>query len=120
MKRIIAFLFFAAAALAQTGHSSTLTWQDTQNPTGTTYNAWRASGACPATAPTSTPPAGFTLLNTVPIASLTYVDTAVTAGNTYCYVVTAVGPNGQSSPSNDAQAVIPAAFPVQSVSVTVK
>lgn len=93
---------------------------EAQNPAGTTYNAWRASGACPTTAPNTTPPAGFTQLNSTPITSTTYFDTAVTAGDTYCYVVTAVGANGQSVPSNTAGVGVPAAFPVSGVTAVAR
>jgi hypothetical protein len=128
MRKLLALLFLALPAIAQSGHSATLSWQDALNPVGTTANIWRASGACPATAPTTTPPPGFTQINTAAVAESgsagamvgTYIDTAVTAGDTYSYVITAVGPNGQSNPSNCAQGVIPAAFPVSGVTVNVK
>ena len=118
MKRLLALLVFAAAAFAQGGHSVTLSWIDTQNPSGTTYNAWRAAGACPAMPPTTT--AGFTQLNAAAIAAKTYIDSAVSAGNTYCYVVTAVSVNGQSAPSNAVGGTIPAAFPVTMLSIVVQ
>lgn len=120
MKTLVLLLGLAAACYAQSGHSVTLSWTDTQNPSGTTYNAWRATGACPATPPTTTPPAGFTQLNTTPVTAMTYLDTAVTAGDTYCYVVTAAGPNGQSVPSNTAGATVPPAFPVSGLTVVVR
>lgn len=120
MKTLVLLLGLAAACYAQSGHSVTLSWTDSQNPAGTTYNVWRASGACPATAPTSTPPTGFTQLNTAPVTATTYLDTAVTAGDTYCYVVTAVGPNGQSAPSNTAGVGVPAAFPVSGVTAVAR
>jgi len=50
-----------------------------------------------------------TPLNSTPINGTSYVDTKVTAGMTYYYVVTAVGSNGvQSAPSNETEAVVPA------------
>ena len=96
----------------------TLSWVDTQNPSATTYNAWRASGVCPTTAPTTT--AGFTQLNATAITTKTYADSAVSAGNTYCYIVTAVSVNGQSAPSNAAGGAIPAAFPPTMLTVVVQ
>ena len=50
-----------------------------------------------------------TPLNSTPINVTSYVDTNVTAGMTYYYVVTAVGSNGvQSAPSNETEAFVPA------------
>jgi len=116
MKTLILFLLSAAAALAQS-HNVTLTWTDTVNPTGTTYNAWRQTGTCPTTAPTTT--TGFTQLNSAAISIKSYSDSTVSAGLTYCYVVTAVGTTGpQSAPSNDAQAIVPGAFPPSGLTVT--
>jgi hypothetical protein len=49
-----------------------------------------------------------TPLNSTPINGTGYVDTNVTAGMTYYYVVTSVGSNGvQSAPSNETEAVVP-------------
>ena len=117
MKTLILFLFSAAAALAQS-HTVTLTWTDTVNPTGTTYSAWRQTGACPQLAPTTT--TGFTQLNAAAITIKSYADSTVTAGATYCYVVTATAAGGgtASGPSNDAQAIVPGAFPPQGLTVT--
>jgi trimeric autotransporter adhesin len=112
-------LFLAAALLSSIAfgqHKATLTWTDTQNPSGTTYNVWRLTGTCPSPGPSTTPPAGFTQINTAPITAMTYTDTSVVAATAYCYVGTAVGPNGQSAPSNTAGATIPGAFPVTGLS----
>lgn len=116
MKTLILFLLFTAAAFAQS-HQVTLVWTDTANPAGTTYNAFRQTGACPATAPTAI--TGFTQLNASAIAVKAYTDSTVTGGQTYCYIVTAVPSTGpQSAPSNDAQAIVPGAFPPQGLTVT--
>jgi len=49
-----------------------------------------------------------TPLNSTPINGTSFVDTKVTAGMTYYYVVTSVGSNGvQSAPSNETEAVMP-------------
>jgi fibronectin type 3 domain-containing protein len=50
-----------------------------------------------------------TPLNTTPVSAITYVDTNVTAGTKYYYVVTAVASNGttQSAASNEASATVP-------------
>ena len=51
---------------------------------------------------------GSTPLNSTPMNGTSYVDTKVTAGMTYYYVVTSVGSNGvQSAPSNETEAVVP-------------
>jgi hypothetical protein len=116
MKTLILFLLLTASAFAQS-HNVTLTWTDTVNPTGTTYNAWRQTGTCPTTAPTTT--TGFTQLNSSAISLKSYSDTTVTGGTTYCYIITALGTTGsQSAPSNDAQAIVPGAFPPTGLTVT--
>lgn len=127
MQRLFAFLAVSGLAMAQAGHSVTVADTDSLNPAGTTYNIWRASGSCPSLAPTSTPPAGFTLLTATPIAgtgsapiAISYVDSAVTGGNTYAYVITAVTPNGQSVPSPCSQVTAPAGFPVPAPTLTAK
>lgn len=118
--RSLVLFAFCFALKAQATHSATLTWTDTVNPTGTTYNAWRLTGTCPSPGPSSTPPSGFTQINSAAITAMTYVDTTVAAGQTYCYVVTAVGTSGQSNPSNTAGATVPGAFPVSGLGISVK
>jgi hypothetical protein len=109
--RLIVVLFLIALPLqAQTVHTVKLTWNDTVNPTGTTYNVYRAAAAC-STNPT------LTKLNTSPITVMTYTDSTVTNGTTYCYAATAVGPGGESAFSNDAPAVIVA--PPNAITITV-
>ncbi|MDE2100755.1 MAG: hypothetical protein KGL39_26150 [Patescibacteria group bacterium] len=121
IKRVLAFLAFAVVALAQS-HSVTVAITDTANA-GASYAVYRLTGACPSTPPSTSPPSGFTLLNTTPIAQTgsltTYTDTTVVPGGQYCYNVVAIVGTSQASPSNDAGAVVPAAFPV-SISVTVR
>ena len=80
MKALIAILVAFATAQAAT-HSATLTWSDTQNPSGTTYTIYRATGLCSGTPTFAMLAAGVTVMN--------YVDTTVTTGN-YCYGVEAV------------------------------
>lgn len=107
MKFLALLLLSAAMAF---GHSVTLTWVDTVNPAGTTYNIWRLAGTCPNPRPKTTPPAGFTQINTQPITAMNYVDTTVSASTTYCYVGTAVAADGnQSAPSGEVQTTIPEA-----------
>ena len=131
MKRLFPLLAllaaFAGISAAQTGaagcpiqtHCALLSW--TASATlNATYNVWRLTGACPAVQPLSTLP--FTQINADPIPgtpapSVTYTDTTVAGGTTYCYVVTAVLGSSQSGPSNDAQGAIPGAFPPAQVTV---
>jgi fibronectin type 3 domain-containing protein len=80
------------SAVAQTQtHSVTLSWNDTLNPAGTTYNVYRADGLC------SGSPVFAKIASAV--ALKTYKDTTVTVGN-YCFQVTAVFNSIESSPSN--------------------
>jgi hypothetical protein len=125
-KLFLMFVFTCACAFAQS-HSVTLNGTDTGNPVGTTYDMYRLTGNCPATAPTTT--AGFTLLNSTAIPgtgsvgsiTFTYVDNTVAGGLTYCYIATAVPSGGgtQSSPSPDAQSAVPSVVAPSMLQVTV-
>jgi chitodextrinase len=88
---------------AQTSHSATLTWSYTQGPDAATgFFVQRATGAC-------SPTSAFANVNTtaIPVATLTYQDTTISAGASYCYQVVAVDAAGnQSAPSNQVAAVI--------------
>lgn len=89
------------ATLTGTGvHDVVLTW--TASPTSgiSGYDIFRGTSA---EAESTTP------LNSTPVDATTYVDSNVTAGQTYYYVVSAVASNGttQSSVSNEASATVP-------------
>ena len=74
-------------------HSVVLTWTDPNSPTtGDTYNAYRATGICPAPNLAGVLPAAppFTKLNGAALTVLTYGDSSVTAATTYCYLVSVV------------------------------
>lgn len=104
------FLLMAVPLLGQTAPKKVvISWTDTTNPAGTTYNVYRASAAC-STNPT------LTKLNAAPITTQGYTDSNVAAG-TYCYAATAVGPGGESAQSNQAPAVILA--PPNAITITV-
>jgi len=107
MLALLAFVFgFLQSEAVRKDPVATLKWQDTENPKGTTYDAYRMTGPCPSQQPQST--AGFTKLNTAAIDGKTFRDRTVKGKETYCYVVTAAPKDGaQSLPSNDAQIVIP-------------
>jgi hypothetical protein len=114
MKKLLASLFLALPLMA---HSVTMTWADSLNPAGTTYNVYRAAGACPAAPPTVTPPTteGFALL-VAGLTTKTETDSTVAGGAIYCYLVTAVVSGAESAPSNIAQA---GSFPPTMLTITV-
>lgn len=85
-------------------HCALLTWTDTLNPTGTTYNVYRATGLCSGT-PT------FAKIATA-VAALTYTDKTVTTGN-YCFGVTATLNGIESAMSPTVLAPVPAFVPGQ-------
>ena len=116
-KALILAGLMALALRGQTPHTVTLSWTDPNNPTGTQYNVYRQTSACPATAPATV--AGFTKLNSTPVTGLSFVDTPVLVGTTYCYVVTATNGTVESGPSPDAGAA-PLPFSPASLQITVK
>ena len=82
-------------------HTVALSWN--ASPTGgiTSYNVYRStfsSNSC----------GSYSTIGSTSSLVLTYTDNAVTDGTTYCYVTTAVDPEGESSYSNVVQAAIPA------------
>lgn len=94
-KLILAAAVFAAYAYAQTPRSVLLTWEDIENPTGTTYSVYRASSPCGAATT-------FTKIASA-VSSKTYSDSGIVPGH-YCYQVTAVYDGIESLPSNNADA----------------
>lgn len=113
--KLLALLLLAASAFAQS-HSVTLTWADTLNPPGTTYNIYRQLGPCPATPPTTT--AGFTKINPASVTVKTYTDTTVLGGQVYCYIGTSANTTSESGPSNSAGATVPGTFPPSMFQIT--
>lgn len=103
---LIAFTAFTQTAI----HSATLVWVDTQNPSGTTYSVYRASGLC------SGSPV-FSKLATA-VTDKTYVDSTVQPGN-YCYQATATFNGVESGPSNTSSGAVPAFSPI-GLQVTVR
>jgi fibronectin type 3 domain-containing protein len=107
---LIATLILAASSFAQTSHSVALTWTA---PTGgssvTGYNPYRGT----------TKGGPYTVLVTTPVAGTTYTDTSgLVEGTTYFYVVTSVGPGGESVSSNEASALIPVSKPLPPSNLT--
>lgn len=96
--------------LAVTSHSVDLTWTQSSNGAGYTVTGnklYRAVAAC-----STNPSFSLWFTSTVPI--ITYTDTSVSGGSTYCYVVTAVANCPTCNPtvvesaySNPANAAVP-------------
>lgn len=83
---------------SSTGHSVTLNWEPSESANVIGYYVYR----------TTISGLEFTRLNSSAINALKYTDTAVSAGQTYFYVVTAVNSSGvQSGFSGEAVAIIP-------------
>ena len=99
MKKLltVAVLLCSISVLAQAAKKVTLTWIDTLNPSGTTYNVYRATGLCSGTPAFNMIQSGVTVK--------TYVDSTVTVGG-YCYKVTAVVSGIESNGSNTVNPVV--------------
>ena len=95
---LVAFILFCIPANAQ-AHSVSLAWTASID-SGSSYNLYRFSGACPASGTS-----GFTKITATPITGTSYTDSTVVAG-TYCYYATSVLNGAESIPSNLASAVI--------------
>lgn len=106
MKRLLVVLFLLCAGpvLAQQqpwDDKVSLSWDAGASP-NVTYNVYRRQGACSTAGQ-------FTKINTTPVTPLTFLDTNVSAGTTYCYVVTSVDVGGiESVPSNSLTVSLPA------------
>jgi len=99
VKLFLLTLFLAGAMLAQPHPSVTLTWTWTQGAgdPATGFHVQRS-------ATTGGP---YVVVGTVPLGTLTYLDTAVLVGATYFYVVTAFNPAGDSPKSAEVTALLP-------------
>jgi hypothetical protein len=81
-------------------HNVVLTWQAPADATvSSTYNIYRANGLC-----TGTPT--FAKINPSAITVLTYTDSTVAVGSSYCYYGTQVQGATESLPSNQAGGTI--------------
>ncbi len=96
---IIAVILFLATAFGQASHSVTLTWTWAQGA-GDPATGFHVQRATVAGGP-------YTTVGTVPAATLGFLDTSVTAGVTYFYVVSAFNPGGDSSRSPEVSCLIP-------------
>ena len=83
---------------ATVSHSVSLTWTASNSPSIAGYNVYRST----------TNGGSYTQINSSLVATTSYTDTNVTAGQTYYYVTTAVDTsNNQSAYSTQAQATVP-------------
>jgi hypothetical protein len=84
------------------GHQAVLTWTapttctDGSPCTAASYNIYKLNSTCPS----GTGLTGATKIASVPAPTTTYTDTNITAPGSYCWYVTAVDPNGESTASN--------------------
>lgn len=91
------------AALGQgcitgSGHTAALTWVASTSAGVTGYNVYRGT--------VSGGP--YTLVNSTPVAAITYTDAGVAAGTAYYYVVKSVGSDGSlSAASSEVTAAVP-------------
>lgn len=102
---LIAFLFVSALvimAIPAFAAQNILTWDDVANET--TYHIERKTEACAGTG-------AFTEIATVGQNVVTYTDTAVAEGSTYCYRVAASNAAGKSGYSNTAGRTVPFSVP---------
>ncbi len=99
---VAAFLLMAGISEAQSAHQVTLKWWTTG---ANTYNVYKLKGVCPTPVVLS----AFTKIAVItPISyDYSYVDTGVTEGITYCYILTAVSGTTESGWSGAWQATIP-------------
>ena len=101
MMKVLILLLCSLPLFAQ--HSVTLTWQWTQGTGGTETN-FNVKKSTISGGPYTTISSPTTL---------NYIDTTgLVEGTKYYYVVTAVGPGGESANSNEANALIPFLPPV--------
>ena len=104
---LVVLLLCAASVFAQSApHDVVLTWTESDTASGITYNVYRgtSTGSC------TTLPA-MTKINTATVTVMTYTDTSVVLGGSYCYAVTAVYNGLESAMSVGAGATINKAAP---------
>lgn len=104
--RLPLLLLASALGLAAQSHSNVLTWTPgTGGDPAQTWQVWRS-----ATAPVPTAGTPYAVIPNP--ATLTYTDTAVSAGATWNYVVTGTNAGGQGPPSDNVVCVTPFFPPV--------
>jgi len=104
MRHILLWMLLCGTALAQ--HTITISWTASTDAATTPYITYRLYRAV---CPCATPP--VLLVRASWITTTSYVDTAVKAGVTYIYGVTAVGNGSESVMSNLASGTVPVDAP---------
>ena len=100
---LLLVLFAVAQVAAAQSHTVTLTWNaPTDQVASSTYNVYRASGACPVSGLGTLT---WAKINAAAITGLTYSDAGVAVG-TFCYYATQVQNSAESLPSNTAPALV--------------
>lgn len=99
LKLVITALLLSAPLLAQPHPSVTLAWNWSQG-TGDPASGFHVMRSATTGGP-------YAVIATVPLGTLTYLDTAVTVGLTYYYVVTAFNSAGDSSKSAEVACTLP-------------
>ena len=88
---------FTGTAITTISHSVTLNWTASASSNVVGYNVYRATGT-----------GSYVKVNSSLVGSTTFVDSAVTGGQTYTYCATAVdGNNMESSYSTPVSATVP-------------
>lgn len=119
MKKLILLGLLVSPIFAQ--HTVTLTINYTQGSgdPATGFNIWRIPNtlgtSCPSMLPTGTP---YAVVSS--ITNTTYVDTAVSAGTTLCYGVTAFNGSSNSAMSNEVSCTIPFSLSAPNITAVVK
>ena len=98
MKKLLLLVLFAGSLYAQ--HSNTLTWSWTQG-TGDPATGFIIQKSTVSTGPFTT------IITTTTPTIFTYIDSTVTAGQTWYYQILAYNTGGSSQPSNVIEAVTP-------------
>jgi len=100
---VAAFFLLAGVSQAQS-HQAVLSWTASPSTGVTGYNVYKITGVCPVN---PTLGAFGPKLGSTTATVLSFTDTAVTAGTTYCYVVTAFTTGGESGFNGTWQATAP-------------
>lgn len=107
IRLVLCTILLSALSLAQTGppHSNTITWSWTPNPANDPATSFTVQRAAPNS--TNNGPGTFATIASVAATIFTYVDSSVTAGQTWYYQCLATNPMGSTPASNIMSALTP-------------
>lgn len=111
-------LLSLSVAKAQHTVTISINWAQGSGDPATGYNIWRVpntTGTCPTILASGTP---YAVVSS--ITNTTYIDTAVVAGNVFCYGVTAFNGPSNSAMSNEVSCTIPFSLSSPNITVIVK